>query len=285
MNWIAVLTASAGILDRQTAEVLAQLDDAQAPRRLAQSAVEIAFSADEQPELAPGSDYDLNIVPAQDRRKKILIADMDSTMIPVECIDELADFVGKKDEVAAVTERAMRGELDFGDALRTRVLTLKGVTRAEIDECRETRVSLNPGARVLVQTMNALGAYTALVSGGFTVFTGPVARDAGFQMNRANELLFDGDALDGTVAHPICGADTKLETLNALLEEQGVLPSQVIAVGDGANDAPMIDRAGLGVAYHAKPMLRERAKARLDHSDLTALLSLQGISEDEYVSD
>lgn len=280
MTHCAVLTAAQGISDAYARTVAGTLPATGSTLRLSASAVEIPLSGPcEMPDL---NDADLNLVPSANRRKSVLIADMDSTIIPVECIDELADFVGKKAEVAAVTERAMRGELDFGDALRTRVATLKGVTQAQIDECRRARVSLNPGAKTLVETMNKLGAFTALVSGGFTVFTGPVSAQAGFQMNRANELLFDGEVLNGTVAHPICGADTKLETLNTLIAERGLTAEDVVAVGDGANDAPMVERAGLGVAYKAKPLLRQKATARLDHSDLTALLSLQGISEADY---
>lgn len=285
VNLVAVLTCEKGVSETQVSEAAEQLPAASSPNRLGDCAVELHFVGSDLTSVPAIDDVDVNILPATGRRKSLLLADMDSTIIPVECIDELADFVGKKDEVSAVTERAMRGELDFEDALHSRVATLKGVTRAEIDRCRIERVHLNPGARALVTTMNANGAFTALVSGGFTVFTEMVAAEAGFQMNRANELLFDGDALSGRVAMPICGADTKLTTMQEILARKGWQTADVIAVGDGANDAPMISNADLGVAYRAKPMLRELAKARLDHSDLTALLSLQGYAETEFVTD
>jgi len=280
MAFFLVMTSATGVTDPVAASVHQQLSGAGTPRRLAETAVEIQLP-EIQSVTAPDG-IDVNVVPAANRRKSLLIADMDSTIIPVECIDELADFAGRKSEVSAITERAMRGELDFEEALHSRVATLKGVTRAQIEQCRRERVSLNPGARTLVSTMNALGAFTALVSGGFTVFTGPVSQEAGFQMNRANQLLFDSDVLSGKVAIPICGADTKLETLESLLREHDLTGDDVIAVGDGANDAPMIGRAGLGVAYKARPVLRRIAKAQLDHSDLTALLSLQGITSAQY---
>lgn len=220
---------------------------------------------------------DLNWVPEAGREKRLLIADMDSTMIGCECIDELADFAGKKAEVAAITEAAMRGELDFRQALDARVAMLRGVTTADIEACRLERVQANPGAQAAIRTMNARGAQTVLVSGGFTAFAEPVGESLGFQRVRANVLGLDGDALSGAVTGEVVTAETKLEELAARVEALGIDIAQTIAVGDGANDALMVESAGLGVAYKAKPALREVADAVLDHSDLTALLALQGI--------
>ncbi len=245
------------------------------PNRLGANAAEVAFDG-AQPHLSlPG--IDVNFIPAHKRQKSLLIADMDSTIITVECIDELADFAGVKPQVSDITERAMRGELDFEEALHARVAMLKGVTRDDIQTCFETRVHLTEGAVALVSQMNTRGM-TALVSGGFTVFTQKVAAQTGFQFTHANTLLFDGDQLSGKVGTPIVHSGTKLEVLTRLLDERGLQFDDAIAVGDGANDAPMIKAAGLGVAYQAKPALREVADAVLDHSDLTALLALQGIS-------
>ena len=200
-----------------------------------------------------GMRADLCVQPAEGRRKRLLIADMDSTIIGCECIDELADFAGLKDKVAAITERAMRGEIDFEAALRERVAMLKGVTLAEVERCYAERVRLNPGARTLVRTMRAHGGRALLVSGGFSVFTGRVAVAAGFDGDRANRLLDDGAALTGQVAEPILGKAAKLAALREEAEAMGIALSQTLAVGDGANDLMMIQAAGLGVAYRAKP--------------------------------
>jgi phosphoserine phosphatase len=204
-------------------------------------------------------------------------------MIEQECIDELADAVGRKAEVSAITERAMRGELDFAGALRTRVAVLKGLSRAAIEEIRREKITLAPGGRALVQTMKAFGAYTALVTGGFTVFADYIAKRIGFDEATANTLEFDGDVLAGTVSEPIFGRNGKFERLIKLVAERGIHVSEAIAVGDGANDLDMIRAAGLGVAMHAKPAVAAEAGARIDHGDLTALLYLQGYSEDEFV--
>lgn len=287
MEHFAVLTSSTGVSTHAVEDVLAWLenraDSIGNPVELSDRATEIAFFGeppwDDQPRL---TDVDLNIVPGENRVKHLLIADMDSTIITVECIDELADFAGKKAEVSDITERAMRGELDFEQALRARVAMLKGVTRQDIETCHAERVHLTAGARELVQTMNADGAVTALVSGGFTVFTDQIVSQIGFLHSKANTLLFDGDTLNGEVGTPICHAGTKLEVLTELLGKNGLDFEHAMAVGDGANDAPMVKAAGLGVAYRAKPALREVADAVLDHSDLTALLALQGISSDAY---
>ena len=215
---------------------------------------------------------DAALVPLANRRKRLLIADMDSTMVDQECIDELADAVGIKAEVAAITARAMRGELDFEDALRTRVALIKGIEREVIHEIRRERITLAPGSRTLVQTMKAYGAVTSLVSGGFTIFAEYIARRLGFDEAVANVLEFDeADRLTGTVTEPIVGREMKLSRLEAL------------AVGDGANYLAMIGAAGLGVALHAKPIVAEEAPVRVDHGDLTALLYLQGYNEEDFV--
>lgn len=228
---------------------------------------------------------DANIVAAGGRRKKLLLADMDSTIIGCECIDEIADFVGVKPEVAAITERAMRGEIAFEAALRERVSLLAGLPVAKLEDVYRERVRLNPGARIMVQTMAAAGATAALVSGGFTFFAERVASAAGFGRARANILLDQDGVLTGEVAEPILGADAKLTALRAIADEIGAAPAQAVAVGDGANDLPMLTEAGLGVAYQAKPIVAEQANSRLDHSDLTAVLSFQGVPASEFKTD
>ncbi len=215
------------------------------------------------------------------RRKALLLADMDSTIIPVECIDELADFAGLKARVAAITERAMRGELDFPSALRERAAMLRGLDESVLMRCYQERVSLNPGARALVATMRAHGAFTALVSGGFTFFTTRVRAAAGFQYDQANVLDVAAGKLTGRVAEPILDAGAKFAALHRLAAERGEALTATLAVGDGANDLPMIKAAGLGVAYHAKPRVAQAARARIDHGDLTALLYLQGYRASE----
>lgn len=230
-----------------------------------------------------GFAVDACIQPVEGRRKRLLIADMDSTIIGCECLDELADFAGVKAQVSAITERAMRGDLAFEGALRERVAMLKGVPLEALSRCYSERVRLNPGARTLVQTMSAQGARCVLVSGGFTFFTSRVAAAAGFDAHRANRLIEHGETLAGEVADPILGREAKR---TALLEETaalGVTAAEALAVGDGANDLAMIEAAGLGVAYHAKPIVAAQADARIDHTDLTALLYFQGYSDAEFV--
>jgi phosphoserine phosphatase len=226
---------------------------------------------------------DANLVPLAHRRKRLLVADMDSTMIDQECIDELADAIGIKGEVAAITERAMRGELDFAQALRTRVSLIKGLERKVIEEIRRERITLAQGSRTLIQTMKTHGAVTSLVSGGFTFFAEWIGKRLGFDEWVANILEFDGDRLSGTVAEPIVGREMKVSRLIALAAEHDIPLAATMAVGDGANDLDMIKASGLGVALHAKPIVAEQAAARLDHSDLTALLYLQGYPEDDFV--
>lgn len=226
---------------------------------------------------------DANLVPTEGRRKQLLVADMDSTMIEQECIDELAAALDLKPQVAEITDRAMRGELDFAEALDTRVALLKGLKRSVIEEIRREAITLAPGGRALVQTMKAYGAYTSLVSGGFTFFADYFARRIGFDEAIANVLEFDGDALTGTVTKPIVDKNTKRDRLQALANERGLNPNQTLAVGDGANDLDMIGVAGFGVALHAKPAVAAAAGIRIDHGDLTALLYLQGYYDDEFV--
>ena len=230
--------------------------------------------------LLPG--IDLVVQPRAGRRKRLLVADMDSTMITVECIDELADYAGLKAEVAAVTEQAMRGELDFEAALDARVALLKGLDEAAIDRCREERVRLTPGARTLVRTMRAHGAYTLLVSGGFTRFADPVATAIGFDSARANILDIANGRLLGTARKPIVDAQAKRQALVASAAQRAIPLTETLAVGDGANDIPMIEAAGLGIAYHAKPALAEAADARIETNDLTALLYAQGYKRREW---
>ncbi|MEH0195872.1 phosphoserine phosphatase SerB [Caulobacter sp. CCNWLY153] len=225
---------------------------------------------------------DFAIQPALNRRKRLLIADMDSTIINVECLDELADFAGVKDKVSEITERAMRGELAFEGALRERVGMLKGLATTALQTCFDERVRLNPGAEILVRTMAAHGARCALVSGGFTFFTSRVAQAAGFHLNRANTLIELDAALTGEVGDPILGKEAKLAALEEETAALGLTPADALAVGDGANDLAMIEAAGLGVAYRAKPIVAARAHAKVDHADLTALLYFQGYRAEEF---
>jgi len=235
-------------------------------------------------DIIGGEPVDVVIQPHDGRRKKLFLADMDSTMIGQECIDELADYAGFKDRVAAITERAMRGEIAFKPALRERVALLKGLPTTVIDQVIAERIRLTPGGRTLVATMRANGAYTCLVSGGFTAFTSRIAAMIGFDENHANTLVADANGkLTGEVADPVLGREAKLRTLNALRERLDLNRDDTLAAGDGANDIPMIAAAGLGVAFHAKPAVKEAAAARIDHGDLTALLYAQGYRREEFV--
>ncbi len=227
---------------------------------------------------------DFAVQPVENRRKRLLIADMDSTIINVECLDELADFAGVKAQVSEITERAMRGELAFEGALRERVGMLKGLSVDALQACYDDRVKLNSGARTLVRTMAEHGARCALVSGGFTFFTSRVAEAAGFHLNRANTLIEEGGKLVGQVGDPILGKEAKLAALQEETSALGLTPADALAVGDGANDLAMIEAAGLGVAYRAKPIVAAQAHAKVDHADLTALLYFQGYTAAEFVS-
>jgi len=224
------------------------------------------------------------VQPLAGRRKTLFVADMDSTMIGQECIDELADYVGLKAHVAAITERAMRGEIAFEPALRERVALLKGLPVAVVDEVIRERITLTPGARTLVATMRKNGGTTCLVSGGFTLFTSRVGAMIGFDENRGNTLVVEDGRLAGRVEEPILGREAKLVTLIELRDRLGLAASETLAAGDGANDRAMIEAAGLGVAYHAKPKVADAAHARIDHSDLTALLYLQGYARVDFAA-
>jgi len=222
--------------------------------------------------------YDAVVQPVDGRQKKLIISDMDSTMITVECIDELADFVGKKAEVSAITERAMNGELDFAAALMARVALLKDLPLAMLQECYDERVKMMPGAKQLLQTMRKNGAAAILVSGGFTFFTSRVREELGFQEDYSNQLETANGMLTGRVIPPILGKEAKLKTLKEACKKLNIAANNVLAIGDGANDLPMLLAAGLGVAYRAKPIVRAQAKARINHCDLSALVYVQGFS-------
>ncbi|MDI7863683.1 phosphoserine phosphatase SerB [Rhizobiaceae bacterium n13] len=226
---------------------------------------------------------DVAVQDADSRRKKFLIADMDSTMIGQECIDELAAEVGLKDKVSAITARAMNGEIDFEPALRERVALLKGLPVAVIDKVIDTRITLTPGGPELIATMKSKGAYTALVSGGFTMFTSRIAAVLDFDENRANILVEKDGELTGTVVEPILGKQAKVDALVDICQRIGISTEDALAVGDGANDLGMLHLAGAGVALHAKPTVAAQAKIRIDHGDLTALLYLQGYRKHDFV--
>ena len=239
--------------------------------------------------LAPLADKaDIVVQPVAYRRKMLLVSDMDSTIITIECIDELADYAGIKTEIAKITERAMQGELDFEGALRARVALLKGLHRDAIDRCIAERLRLTPGAETLVATMRGWGAHSLLVSGGFTDFVSWVASRIGFDGIAANRLSIEGDRLTGEVEGTIVDAAEKARQLATTRDRLGLHPAQVLAAGDGANDIPMVDVAtaggGLGVAYHAKPALAARANFSIRHNDLTAILYAQGIASAEWVA-
>jgi phosphoserine phosphatase len=292
MTHVATLIAAPGALDAGAVEAArALLPNAQAAQWLdAGAAADIPFS--------PGDDHDQRVAarlraalartdvviqPAAGRRKRLFLADMDSTMIAQECIDELADYAGLKPQIAAITERAMRGEIAFVPALSERVALLKGLPVSAIDEVLRTRITLTPGARTLVATMGANGALTCLVSGGFTLFTGPIANMIGFDETRGNVLLVENGKLTGHVAEPVFGREGKRETLLELRARLRLERPHTLAIGDGANDIDMIAEAGLGVAFHAKPKVAKAAAARIDHGDLTALLYAQGYRREEFV--
>jgi len=232
--------------------------------------------------LAREAQADVIVQPLVTRAKKLLVADMDSTLIGQECIDELAAAIGIGPHVAAITERAMRGEIEFEVALRERVGLLANLPLSVIDEVLGQRITLNAGAKTLVATMRARGGYVAIVSGGFTPFTGEIARRLGAHEHRANVLAVEGDKLTGKVIEPILGASAKLEALEDISAKLGLSRDQTMGVGDGANDLPMLGASGLGIAYRAKPKVAAAAAARVDHADLTALLYAQGLKREEF---
>lgn len=227
---------------------------------------------------------DVAILPALNRRKRLFVADMDSTMIEQECIDELAAFVGLKEHVAKITERAMRGEIEFAPALRERVALLKDLPATVVDDVLQKTIRLMPGGRSLVMTMKKHGAYTCLVSGGFTVFTSKIASQTGFDENRGNRLVIEGGKFSGKVEEPILGSEAKLASLKELAASRQIALEDSLAVGDGANDLPMLRAAGLGVAYRAKPAVAAAADIQIERGDLTALLYLQGYRREEFAA-
>ena len=255
-------------------------------------ACEVAFSAPEGFEATPaehtcrnaldGLPVDIAIVPAANRKKKLLVADMDSTIIEQECIDELADVAGVADQVVGITARAMAGELDFQDALRARLALLKGLPESAIVEVITKRLTFTPGARILVQTMKENSALTALISGGFTHFTSYVTKICGFDEHQANVLEIEDGKLTGSAIEPIMDKNQKKRTLAQFTVMNGMTFADTMAVGDGANDLPMLQRSAMGVALHGKPAVREGAQYRIDHCDLTALLFMQGYRKDEF---
>jgi len=230
-----------------------------------------------------GAKVDLCIQPTEGRRKKLLVSDMDSTVITVECIDEVADAVGRKSEVAAITEAAMRGEIGFEDSLKRRIGYLIGIAEETLSRVYDERVELMPGARTLVATMRRHGAYSALVSSGFSFFTAKVREAVGFDVDRANRLLIEDGKIAG-IGGPILGAESKVFWLEKIAASRGLTLAETAAVGDGANDVPMIRAAGLGVAFRAKPITAAAARARVDHGDLTTLLYFQGYAREEFAA-
>jgi phosphoserine phosphatase len=251
-------------------------------------AIDLFFAADPIAARAALNDLgtvDVIVQPVTDREKKLIVADMDSTMITIECIDELADYAGIKAQIAEVTERAMRGELDFAEALRARVALLADLDEAMIDLCRTERVKIMPGAKALVQTMRVRGAHSVLVSGGFTRFADPVGAEIGFARVVANVLDIAGGRLTGKVHDPIVDASRKQEELEAACGDLGISPTLSMAVGDGANDIPMIQAAGLGIAYHAKEKARAAADGEIRYGDLSVLLYAQGIKRSEWATE
>ena len=277
-----------GVVDAAHGALIAAGLDVDAPRWIdAEEAVDLPFTGDKAAARAAlealSLDADLFVLDAACRDCRLFVADMDSTMITVECIDELADYAGLKTEIAEVTERAMRGELDFAAALSGRVALLAGLDAAMIDRCRAERVKIMPGAKALVRTLRARGARTILVSGGFVPFAQPVAEEIGFDRAVANILHITDGRLAGTVATPIVDAERKRKELLGASEEQNLGPAQSLAIGDGANDIPMIQAAGLGIAYHAKPKTRAAATAAVDRGDLSTVLHALGISRAEWV--
>jgi phosphoserine phosphatase len=294
MTHVATLIARPNTLAAAAVEdARAALPGAGTPQWLAPAtAADIPFSAEKTADQRALGErlraqlpaVDVVVQGAASRRKKLFLADMDSTMIQQECIDELADYVGLKAHVAAITERAMRGEIAFEPALRERVALLEGLSISVIEEVLRDRIKLTPGARTLIATMRANGARTCMVSGGFTHFTDRIAAMIGFDENRANSLtVVDGHKLAGKVAEPIFGRDGKRAALIELRGQLGLAKTDTMAIGDGANDLDMILEAGLGVAYHAKPKVAAGAPARIDHGDLTALLYVQGYRREEFV--
>jgi phosphoserine phosphatase len=289
MDYTLVLTAALGALDDACVKAVAAVTRTPphwlSPGTACEFRVADPKIVDSARAAIGSTRADVNVVANERRKKRLLIADMDSTIIGCECVDEIADFAGIKPQIAAITERSMRGEIPFESALRERVALLKGLPESTLTRVFKERVRLNEGARILVRTMAEHGATTALISGGFTFFTSRVAEAAGFATHQANELLVQDGALAGTVREPILGREAKREALLRLAREHNISPLEALAIGDGANDLDMINEAGLGVAYRAKPVVAAAAQARLDHSDLSAALYLQGFRDTDLVMD
>jgi phosphoserine phosphatase len=293
MTHVATFIDASGVLEPSVlGHARGLLANSEAPQTLGPDAADIPFNAESAfdkgvlsqhlREIAPG--IDVVVQSTNGRRKKLFLADMDSTMIGQECIDELADYVGLKAHVAAITEKAMRGDIAFEPALRERVALLKGTPISVIEDLLRERINLTPGARTLVATMRANGVYTCMVSGGFTLFTDRVAASIGFDSSRANRLLImNGDKIAGEVADPIFGRNAKRDALLDLRKKFELTKNDTMAIGDGANDLDMLLEAGLGVAYHGKPKVAAAAPARIDHCDLTALLYVQGYKRSEFI--
>ncbi len=291
--FIATLIAKESLLERDITAATASLS-ASGARIIRQSDIldgrtlDIFFAGDplsaRQHLEASAGQVDIAVQPEANRLKKLLISDMDSTMITIECIDELADYAGIKPQVAAITERAMLGELDFEQALRGRVALLRGLDSAAIQQCLDERVKIMPGAEILVRTMAHSGASTILVSGGFTRFAKPVAQAIGFESFHANILGEDGGSLTGALDGPIVDSTRKDELLQSSARTANLSLDLCMAVGDGANDIPMLQRAGLGIAYHAKPKAAQAADVAIKYNDLTALLYIQGITADQWIT-
>lgn len=283
---IATLIAAGRLDDRLLGEAIARVPGARFYSWIDEgdaADLEVSDGAAARRALEGWNGCDVIVQPANGREKKLLAADMDSTIIGQECIDELADYAGIKPSIAAITERTMRGELDFGEALRERVALLAGLDVAIIARCLDERIRPNPGAATLARTMRARGAGTLLLSGGFVDFVEPVAALVGFEHHAANRLAKNGGELTGELEGPIVDAEAKKAAMVIEREERGLDPSMVLAVGDGANDIPLIAEAGLGIAYRAKPALIAVADARLDHHDLDALLWAQGIARKDWI--
>lgn len=291
--FIATLIAKESLKERDIQSAIAGLSAADATiirqsETIDRRVLDIFFEGDPVKARAQletiGNEVDIAVQPEANRRKNLLISDMDSTMITVECIDELADYAGIKPQIAAITERAMQGELDFEEALRGRVALLKGLDAAAIQQCLDERVEIMPGAEILVRTMAQRGATTILVSGGFTKFARPVAQAIGFESFHANILDEDGGFLTGELDGQIVDSSRKVAVLQSAAEAASLPLAQCIAVGDGANDIPMLERAGLGIAYHAKPKAAQAADVAIKYNDLTALLYIQGIAADQWIT-
>jgi phosphoserine phosphatase len=283
---VLVSPQGGNVLEEAIARVEALWGDLKLVTIQANEAVHVSANAGDVNEAIGWLDgLPLDISTRPPTRKKLMLADMDSTIIGCECLDELADFAGKKGEVSAITERAMAGELDFEGALTARVAMLTGLPLSALQACYDERVTLNAGARTFVRTMASLGGHCALVSGGFTFFTSRVADAAGFHTNRANELIDDGTHLTGSVALPILGKEAKLAALEEDATRLGIALSETLAIGDGANDLMMIEAAGLGIAYYAKPVVAARAPAKVEHGTLESALFFQGIGRSEFVGD